>query len=593
MCPGLRSTEKIDRPLTIPLVWLQALTQSASLIKTPNCEALLNVLHAFDWAADKEIVSAYANLLLNLISSDVCHLAPTFQSIARNFLPRRSHNSLEGEKYDLLATEQIAKHLHQTIALILDLVPSSTSVLLDILEHNFPHKRLDVETHRCYLSNILQVASYCEALKSSILALAIKNILQIDVEIKIESLDEEDEDEIQFDMEITDAADMGTKLDALMDILFTFIFRESQRSEKHREQMFFMLMQLFDTFILKTHKSKYVQFLLFYVCAMDINYTHAFVRYLLEKVMDVSNHPLTRSTCAAYLGSFLARSTLVPTQLVQEPLQIMSRWALQYGTQNRDTMPDAEVHGLFYSVCQAVFYVVCFKYQQLALRTPEGAAFLDSLELDAIIQSRLNPLRLCASTVVTEFLKVAADLCGLLPSARAVLERNKRVVLATKSVFGNANQLDSFFPFDPYLLRHSSKHISAIYQTWSPIPENPATATTAPPTTTTASTATALTIARPSSSAAAPPSPAMRVPLTFLSSLPGSSSPNLGDGYGSSNETPPGTPNFLMRRGSIGGEELAASFTGSPGGFSSMLSMTPESVSNDVDFSWKYSWGGK
>lgn len=27
MCPGLRSTEKIDRPLTIPLVWLQALTQ--------------------------------------------------------------------------------------------------------------------------------------------------------------------------------------------------------------------------------------------------------------------------------------------------------------------------------------------------------------------------------------------------------------------------------------------------------------------------------------------------------------------------------------------------------------------------------------
>jgi hypothetical protein len=29
------------------------LPQSASLIKTPNCEALLNVLHAFDWAADK------------------------------------------------------------------------------------------------------------------------------------------------------------------------------------------------------------------------------------------------------------------------------------------------------------------------------------------------------------------------------------------------------------------------------------------------------------------------------------------------------------------------------------------------------------
>jgi hypothetical protein len=75
------------------------------------------VLYAFDWAADKvrtaftcaseqlaaaltanpisqDVVAAYVNLLLNLISSDVSHLAPSFQMIARNFLPRKSQNSL-------------------------------------------------------------------------------------------------------------------------------------------------------------------------------------------------------------------------------------------------------------------------------------------------------------------------------------------------------------------------------------------------------------------------------------------------------------------------------------------------------------------
>lgn len=94
------------------------------------------------------------------------------------------------------------------------------------------------------------------------------------VEIKIEVLEEDDEDDI-FDMEMTEhAADMATKLDALMDILFTFLFRESQKSISHQEQLFLMLLQLFDTFILKTHKSKYVQFLLFYMCAMNVNYTH-------------------------------------------------------------------------------------------------------------------------------------------------------------------------------------------------------------------------------------------------------------------------------------------------------------------------------
>lgn len=42
----------------------------------------------------QEAVSAYANLLLNLISSDVSHLAPSFQMLARNFFPRKNFNPL-------------------------------------------------------------------------------------------------------------------------------------------------------------------------------------------------------------------------------------------------------------------------------------------------------------------------------------------------------------------------------------------------------------------------------------------------------------------------------------------------------------------
>ncbi len=67
--------------------------------------------------------------------------------------------------------------------------------------------------------------------------------------------------------------------------------------------------------------SRFRSFSLSLFLSLSLFRAQAFVRYLLEKVMDVSNHPLTRSTCAAYLGSFLARSTLVPTQLVQEPQQ--------------------------------------------------------------------------------------------------------------------------------------------------------------------------------------------------------------------------------------------------------------------------------
>jgi hypothetical protein len=249
-------------------------------------------------------------------------------------------------------------------------------------------------------------------------------------------------------------------------------------------------------------------------------------------------------------------------------------------------------------------------------RPQEGKAWLDQLGLDTIIQSRLNPLKvciperslfwcaracllilsllvwthpqLCASTVVTEFLKIAGDLCGLLPSCRAVLERNKRIVLPTKSVYGNANQLDSFFPFDPYLLRHSSKHISSVYQTWSPAPET-SVPTAAPSFSSSSASSSSVSPSRSSSASSAlssalvssappspysavplnsstsglllpPPSPSIHVPLTFLESLPLSQGSELS----SYNSGSPGSPGFLgairvgvrRQRGGAHGDEL-------------------------------------
>lgn len=187
-------------------------------------------------------------------------------------------------------------------------------------------------------------------------------------------------------------------------------------------------------------------------------------------------------------------------------------------------------------------------------------------------------IQLCAPTVVTEFIKVTTD---MLPSCTQVLERNKRIVLPTRSAFGNVNQLDSFFPFDPYLLRHSSKHIASIYQTWSPAPAATTSASSVPTQSPTSSASSPSATARSAGTEAYVPS--THVSLTFLSSIP----------PGSYSDMPSSPLQGIsrLRSESGNGEELLGSHSlvGSP----SVLSMTPESVSNDVDFSWKYSWGGK
>lgn len=47
-----------------------------------------------------------------------------------------------------------------------------------------------------------------------------------------------------------------------------------------------------------------------------------------------------------------------------------------------------------------------------------------------------------------------------------LIEQNNYIVLPSTSSFGGSNHLDTFFPFDPYLLRTSSAHFDGLYQHW-------------------------------------------------------------------------------------------------------------------------------
>jgi RNA polymerase I-specific transcription initiation factor RRN3 len=72
---------------------------------------------------------------------------------------------------------------------------------------------------------------------------------------------------------------------------------------------------------------------------------------------------------------------------------------------------------------------------------------------------------MCLPIVVREFGRI----CKTFPhwDCATVLTKNKTLVLPTQTQFGGVNKLDSFFPFDPYLLRRSSKYFSDGYQVWA------------------------------------------------------------------------------------------------------------------------------
>lgn len=91
--------------------------------------------------------------------------------------------------------------------------------------------------------------------------------------------------------------------------------------------------------------------------------------------------------------------------------------------------------------------------------------FLQSLRLTSIVTSHLNPLRVCLPTVATAFAGVTRTY--QLVYCHTILERNARSRLAV--VYSNCTSipeecLETFFPFDPYLLKKSGTRITPIYR---------------------------------------------------------------------------------------------------------------------------------
>ncbi|TSQ23947.1 RNA polymerase I-specific transcription initiation factor RRN3 [Bagarius yarrelli] len=116
-----------------------------------------------------------------------------------------------------------------------------------------------------------------------------------------------------------------------------------------------------------------------------------------------------------------------------------------------------------------VFYLCSFR---LGL----AEAFLDHLW--KVLQSLSQPavLRQAAASYIGSFLARAK----FVPVAKyqvvfcyTIIERNNRTMLPVvrtsvggDSVATNTNPLDTFFPFDPYLLKRSGQYIDSLYQVW-------------------------------------------------------------------------------------------------------------------------------
>ncbi len=441
--------------------------------------------------------------------------------------------------------------IHAMIFNVLRLVPKANSDLFPIVASKFPFWLRDKETLVWYTDQSFKVLEYLPSVRRQLFELLIGKCVEIDVNIIIKdngdvTIDETEQktDDSKTDeqdkLKLTTSVDvLSDKLDALLELLFQQIQNGCERGVSSTRETFNELFQVFETSILTTHKSKFVQFCIFLPCGLEMqvvktNEKHQlldngidedeailhreFVSKLLQILVDPQRATTVRQSCACYLASFVSRASFVGVDTVCETISSLLRWAEAYigflganAVHAADARKQGDHHILFYTVCQAAFYIMSFRgneaidYYKAAVANANGTSNgdetisypdvatinLENQRWTFLCGHALQPLRFCLESVRSEFLHVA-HFYGLIDevvlnklvadakrlstgrvnkkaaskiSTAATLERRRQ----TGGVGGlgrGSNPLKSFFPFDPLLLRQSHEFIEPLYKYW-------------------------------------------------------------------------------------------------------------------------------
>ncbi|XP_061079937.1 RNA polymerase I-specific transcription initiation factor RRN3 isoform X1 [Conger conger] len=491
--------------------WLQEFRNCVTQL-TKDHEQLVYVVLRLPWLGrSTAVVEEYLAFLSNLVSAQTVYLRSCLKMVVSNFTPGRAVIR-EGD-VDISDSDDDDENLprnfelcHQALQVIGRYVPFTSRFLMPILSENFPFVQKSSRTLECYVHNLLRVTVYFPALRKEVLELVIGRMLKLDASAPRSDIEEMEEnsaqqaerdgeqDECLFDMDedegpeakASGTAGVGTmahpvadRLDTLMGVLLSYIkdachvngcLELDRTKELYRD-----LVSAFDKLVLPTHASSHVQYALFYFCSFRLGLAEAFLEHLWKIMQSPTQPAILRQAVAGYIGSFLARAKFLPVATVRACLDLLVPWLHRY-IDGQDSgakgFCDVALHGPFYTACQTVFYTLIFRHRAIlegSMR--QGLAYLQSLNLERIVMCRLNPLKVCLPAVTNMFAAITRKY--QLVFCYTIIERNNRLMLPTvrssqggSSTPTNTNPLDSFFPFDPYLLKRSGKFIEPLYQVW-------------------------------------------------------------------------------------------------------------------------------
>lgn len=468
---------------------LKALSGAVMYIDNVLHDSLLASIFSMSmWNYGPDVVDALLELIISLAVSNAKFVDSCLEMLVCNFTPPYSFIAMLNQPRGITRKGQVLSRVHSALEDIADLVPLSPMRLLPIVIQRKPHYCSQEKVLVTYVENMLKLEGgiFGELVRSTMLFGVVDLLIDLDVEIGWDDILQEDSTKGIFKMELEDIEEdadyefeggselprelsrkslggnqFAEKLDSLL--VLTFEHLQSCEASGRLVQVFETLLQSFQKTVLTAYKSKFAQFVMFYACSLDPENCGARFATLLTDIF-VSNlyAPLLRMSAVAYLASYLSRGKFLSTSLVIDILKRLVEWCLGYCKMQEGEI-DPKAHRIFYSGCQAIMYVLCFRMRSM-MAVPRFKSQLFVLPLDMILSHRLSPLKVCLPSVVQEFLQ-QAKAAGLFTTYEK-FDFDDYLESELSRAFGGMERLDMFFPFDPCLLKKSDSFIRPNFIYW-------------------------------------------------------------------------------------------------------------------------------
>ncbi|BAT97145.1 hypothetical protein LR48_Vigan11g134500 [Vigna angularis] len=478
--------------VAILVTTLKALSGAVSYIDSDHHESLLFAVSKMSlWNYGTEVMDALLELITSLAATNGKYIDWCLEMLVKHFVPPFNiYDSLDNEN-GINRKNKVLSRVHAALKEIADLVPLAPLRLCPIVVQNMPSVFSYDREIVPYVENMLKLESGAigETVGSTVLPALVDRLLELDVEIGWDGILQEDTKGI-FDMELEDIIKfveedenfdsmpqsellnrknfqdkkVVEKLDNL--IVLALLHLESCQSSGRLGEVFDILLHSFQKTVLNAYKSKFTQFVMFYACALDPEGCGVkFAMVLADMFGSDVNPPITRMSAVAYLASYLSRAKFLSAALVTTIVQSLVDQCYAY-CKLRDSGMNPRAHQVFYSGCQAIMYILCFRMRSL-MDVPRLKLQLLNMPMEAIWKHKLCPLKVCLPTVVVEFLRQAKAAKLFMASESFVF--NDMLESDLSKAFGGMDRLDMFFPFDPCLLKKSESYIRPHFVRWSKV----------------------------------------------------------------------------------------------------------------------------